>query len=200
MFWDNEHPLLVGRKATSSSHLASIQKKGFNVPRKRPMLVVTQSIDIAMKGSTRPSVSEERYHVYFADGGEVKSAVREVKDIPLKADFSFEYTPSLTTLFRFSALTFNAHHIHLDQEFAQKNQGYPERLVHGPLTAIMLLETATFHNPGIKLESFEYRAQNPVTVNRPTTIHGTWQDKNTIQLWCEDEEGVVGMTGVVKVA
>lgn len=42
-----------------------------------------------------------------------------------KPDFSFTYKPSLTTLFRFSALTFNGHHIHLDKDYAQDSEGYP---------------------------------------------------------------------------
>lgn len=47
--------------------------------------------------------------------------------VPHAIDFSFEYTPSITTLFRFSALTFNAHRIHLDQKHAQQHEGYPGR-------------------------------------------------------------------------
>lgn len=73
-----------------------------------------------------------------------------------------------------------------------------ERLVHGPLTALMLLETAVFHNPGLQLNSFEYRAVNPMIVKRAMSISGSWADKNIIKLWCIDENGVVGMTGIVE--
>lgn len=56
-----------------------------------------------------------------------------VKGIPSSVDFSFAYVPSVVTLFRFSALMFNAHHIHLDKEYSQKKEGYqgdiPIRLV-----------------------------------------------------------------------
>ena len=38
-------------------------------------------------------------------------------------DFSFHYLPSATTLFRFSALTFNGHYIHLDKDYAN-SEGY----------------------------------------------------------------------------
>lgn len=38
-------------------------------------------------------------------------------------DFSFRYLPSATTLFRFSALTFNGHFIHLDKDYAH-SEGY----------------------------------------------------------------------------
>ena len=47
-----------------------------------------------------------------------------VKDLPA-SDFSLKFLPSPTTLFRFSALTFNGHYIHLDNEYAQKYEGYP---------------------------------------------------------------------------
>lgn len=43
---------------------------------------------------------------------------------PLKYDFKLNYTPTPTTLFRFSALTFNGHLIHLDRDYAQKVEGY----------------------------------------------------------------------------
>ena len=63
----------------------------------------------------------------------------------------------------------------------------------------MLLETAKFHHKTMKMESFEYRARNPVIVNRSMTIHGTWADECTIKLWTVDEDGAVGMTGSVTV-
>jgi hypothetical protein len=52
-----------------------------------------------------------------------------VKDIPTAHDFIFEYRPTLATLFRFSALMFNAHYIHLDQGYTQHTEGYPGRLL-----------------------------------------------------------------------
>ena len=138
-----------------------------------------------------------------------------VEGLPTSA-FSFSYTPSATTLFRFSALTFNGHHIHLDRDYAQRSEGYPgtsrvlakrvlylltmrlERLVHGPLTALMLLETLLFHRPDAKLRSFKYRAINPVAVNRPMTIHGALEGDGKALLWTEDADGVVGMNGTVR--
>ncbi|KAK3401155.1 hypothetical protein B0T20DRAFT_451759 [Sordaria brevicollis] len=59
--------------------------------------------------------------------------------VPHKPDFSFTMTPDATLLFQFSALTFNAHAIHLDPEYAREVEGYKERLVHGPLTLVIML-------------------------------------------------------------
>jgi len=110
---------------------------------------------------------------------------------------------------------FNAHHIHLDKEYCLKVEGYPgttpetpphvyshniaERLVHGPLTAQMLLETVTFHMPGLKIAEFEYRATNPLFANTELTINAKWTDKQTIKVWCQNNDGIVGMTGIVTI-
>ncbi|KAG6866949.1 hypothetical protein C0991_003865 [Blastosporella zonata] len=195
MVWDPELPLMIGQRATATWGIDSVEKKGFGDPQKTPMVFVNQRIDITMEGNPRPSLTEERSHVYMSESssdGQKKTA-RAVKDIPSTSDFSFTYKPSLTTLFRYSALMFNAHSVHLDLAYTQK-EGYPERLVHGPLTATMLLETAIFHNPGVQISSFEYRARNPIIVNRESTIHGAWNGNTSIKLWCVDEDGVPAST------
>jgi len=196
MSWDAKNPLLIGESAVSTSTVESIEKKEFD--KGTPMVFVNQKIEVTMAGQARPSVLEERSHVYLADSVAVNKVPRDVKGIPPTADFSFTFTPSLTTLFRFSALTFNGHHIHLDKDYAQLQEGYPERLVHGPLTALMLLETTMLHKPQARIAQFEYRARNPIIVNRPMTIAGVWTDERTVTLWCVNDEGVVGMTGSVQ--
>ncbi|KAJ7582659.1 hypothetical protein C8J56DRAFT_955398 [Mycena floridula] len=194
MTWDVTNPLLIGESATAMSTLASVKKKGFD-GKGTPMLFVSQKIDYTMIGKHLPSLLEMREHVYLPEPSSGNRPPREVQ-VPAQKDFTFTYTPSLTTLFRFSALTFNAHHIHLDKDYATRSEGYPERLVHGPLTALMLLETVMKAEPGFLLTKFVYRATNPMIVNKSITICGHWKDEGkTAELWCLDEDGVVGMTG-----
>jgi 3-methylfumaryl-CoA hydratase len=50
--------------------------------------------------------------------------------------------PDSVLLFRYSALTFNGHRIHYDQDYARKVEGYPDLVVHGPLIATLLLRAA----------------------------------------------------------
>ncbi|KDR81646.1 hypothetical protein GALMADRAFT_239722 [Galerina marginata CBS 339.88] len=199
IWWDNDNPLLVGKSTTAISSVAKAEKKGFD--KGKPMVFVTQRMKYLQEGQTAPSLVEERSHVYFHAGifANIKKTFdREVNDIPTAVDFSFRYTPTPVTLFRYSALMFNAHHIHLDKEYCEKEEGYPERLVHGPLTAQMLLETVIFHFPELKVYKFEYRATNPLFVNRELIISGRWADKSNIQVWCSDANGVVGMTGMIQ--
>ena len=67
-----------------------------------------------------------------------------------------------TLLFRFSALTYNAHRIHYDRGYAMQAEGYPGLVVHGPLQAVLLADLAERHSPGASLSSITFRATAPV--------------------------------------
>ncbi|KAF5377061.1 hypothetical protein D9757_007746 [Collybiopsis confluens] len=194
MTWDPNNPLLIGERATATWTVDSIQKKAFD--KGNPMLFVNKKIQYTMDTRATPSLVEERVHVYLLDAQAPNRTPRKAKDLPTTSDFSFSYTPSLTTLFRFSAIMWNAHHIHLDKDYAVEREGYPERIVQGPLTSLMLLETVADHDPKLHIRSFEYRAINPLLVGRSHTIHGKYsENRDSVQLWCVDSGGIVGMTG-----
>ncbi|KAH9934997.1 uncharacterized protein B0H18DRAFT_979339 [Fomitopsis serialis] len=75
-----------------------------------------------------------------------------------------------------------------------------ERLVHGPLTALMLLEAFSMHYPSTPVKSFEYRAVNPLVVNRRVAICGKeHKGSGVVQVWAEDAETkAVGMLGRIQ--
>jgi 3-methylfumaryl-CoA hydratase len=102
-----------------------------------------------------------------------------------------EITPDPVMLMRFSALTFNAHRIHYDQAYAQREEGYPERLVHGPLTAILLAELLRIQGIA-RLQRFEFRARRPLFVNQPIRIVGVPAD-GRVGLSALDGSGALAM-------
>lgn len=67
---------------------------------------------------------------------------------------------SSSLLFRYSALTFNAHRIHYDLPYATDVEGYAGLVVHGPLQATLLLNAAAI-SIGAVPTSFEYRGVVP---------------------------------------
>jgi hydroxyacyl-ACP dehydratase HTD2-like protein with hotdog domain len=91
-------------------------------------------------------------------------------------------------LFRYSALTFNAHAIHLSPPWAQQVEGHKGIVVHGPLNLSLLVrkwgrEIAGWHlnekgefidaNPKEKkqvLKSVDYRAKRPIYAEQPYWI------------------------------
>jgi 3-methylfumaryl-CoA hydratase len=69
--------------------------------------------------------------------------------------------PSEPLLFRYSALTFNSHRIHYDLPYATVEEGYRGLVVHGPLTATLLLDLAARRFGDNVLKRFDFRGTSP---------------------------------------
>ena len=69
--------------------------------------------------------------------------------------------PTEPLLFRYSALTFNSHRIHYDLPYATREEGYRGLVVHGPLTATLLLDLARRELGDNVLRSFAFRGVSP---------------------------------------
>lgn len=69
--------------------------------------------------------------------------------------------PTEPLLFRFSALTFNSHRIHYDLHYAQDEERYRGLVVHGPLTATLLLDLARQEFGDNALAHFSFRGLSP---------------------------------------
>jgi 3-methylfumaryl-CoA hydratase len=79
------------------------------------------------------------------------------------------FTPTSTTLFRYSALTFNGHRIHYDQDYCRNVEGYANLVIHGPLTATMLAGFAA-EAGGRALREFSYRGLRPALLGDSLTL------------------------------
>jgi 3-methylfumaryl-CoA hydratase len=103
--------------------------------------------------------------------------------------------PDPVMLFRYSALTFNGHRIHYDAAYATKEEHYPERVVHGPLQATLLLDLCR-HSADRPIARFEYRAQHPMFVNDAFTVNGNWDSaKSEADVWTANGAGLYAMRG-----
>jgi 3-methylfumaryl-CoA hydratase len=72
-----------------------------------------------------------------------------------------EITPGEALLFRYSALTFNSHRIHYDAPYAVNEERYRGLVVHGPLTATLLLDLVQRELGSNCLQQFAFRGQSP---------------------------------------
>ncbi|TFU01464.1 hypothetical protein EUV02_14415 [Polymorphobacter arshaanensis] len=70
-------------------------------------------------------------------------------------------TPTEPLLFRYSALTFNSHRIHYDLPYATDEERYRGLVVHGPLTATLLLDLARRGLGDNALAGFAFRGLSP---------------------------------------
>jgi 3-methylfumaryl-CoA hydratase len=112
---------------------------------------------------------------------------------PTDAQFSKLVHPTPLLLFRYSALTYNGHRIHYDREFC-RDEGYPGLVVHGPLTATLLLDLVRDNCPGRTVGQFQFRAVSPLFDISDYTVNGTLVEGG-VDVWATSSSGALAMTG-----
>lgn len=101
-------------------------------------------------------------------------------------------TPDPVLLFRFSALTFNAHRIHYDLEFARSAEHYPGLVVHGPLQIVLLTALLALAAPGATLRRLDFRGHAPAFAGHELTLLA-WPVPGHWHLQTRDPSGAVCM-------
>ena len=86
--------------------------------------------------------------------------------------FSREIVPDSILLFRYSAITFNGHRIHYDQDYAVNVEKYPGLIVHGPLIATLLIGLTTSNFPQSEVSRFTFRMYSPAFIDQSLTLAG----------------------------
>lgn len=163
---------------------------------------VIQNVAIKQGGSGSLAIVTVRHEISGPDG----VAMREEEDLVYRAlpspddkprppapeknerpTFSREFTADPVLLFRYSALTFNGHRIHYDLPYATGEEGYPERVVHGPLMAQLLADLLR-DETGKWPARFDYRAVSPIFCGQTFTLCGrTFGDQ--AELWVLNPDG-----------
>ena len=153
-------PLHMGEAVTRTSRVLSITEKSGG----SGQLVF---VDVAHEtfGEAGIAVHEVQSIVYreaAALGADLSPPKSALGAIDLEGWSSHRMlTPSEAMLFRFSALTFNSHRIHYDLPYAQDEERYRGLVVHGPLTATLLLDLARRELGDNALAHFSYRGLSP---------------------------------------
>jgi len=118
------------------------------------------------------------------------------------ADWEYRINVNDVLLFRYSALTFNAHRIHYDRRYATEAEGYPGLIVHGPLIATLLLDRLRKQLQDPIITHYEFKAIKPMfdiypfyvcgATNRETNSD-TNSDNTVVRLWAKDHHGDITM-------
>lgn len=171
-------PIPLPRRMWAASKVAFLAPITLGAPVERRSAI--RSIT-AKQGGSGPLVFVEVDHATSADG---ELAVRETQSIvfrdaapagappspPPPGEGRFDpgawdahrlLVPDEALLFRYSALTFNSHRIHYDLPYATQEEGYRGLVVHGPLTATLLLDLAQRQFGDNALTSFAFRGLSP---------------------------------------
>ncbi len=187
------NPLEPAMRVERQSTIVSIEpKKG-------------QSGELVFVGVEHMSVSEgvdlvrELQTIVYRDAPAEASPLPAIDDdLDIGAwDWTAHITPEATLLFRFSAITFNTHRIHYDQTYAQKVELYPDLVVHGPLTATLLLKLCADNLGHNQVSHFKFTAKSPLYRGQPLHLAGRETDQQ-IDLFAFGADGRVAMQAVAK--
>lgn len=159
----SDAPLRIGDRLTRHSEVTSLTPKTGASGR---LLFVTLRHTLA--GSSGGRVIEEQDIVLREPASGIPSSAKPTPAAPF--DLEHVVTPTPTLLFRFSALTFNAHRIHYDHPYATEVEGYEGLVVHGPLMAVLMLDLVDRASPGAFVSSFAFKAVHPAFAPHPLAV------------------------------
>ena len=165
-------PLVIGEAATRH---AQVMKTSVKHGRSGDLLFVT--VRSQYRQRDREVLVEEQDLVYRSDDGSATPFARPSEPLgPQTTPWVSHPHVDSPVLFRFSALTANAHRIHYDEPYATGVEGYPGLVVHGPLLAVYLAELARRNGPTTGLSGFEFQLRRPVFVGDQFRVQGTPAD------------------------
>src|SRR5215813_5095978 len=156
-------PLQIGDQVTRQSRIADISvKEG----RSGPLVFLTITHELE---TTRGVAMTEVQNIVYCRVRQPSALTRA----PLDYTFAREIAPDPVLLFRYSALTFNAHRIHYDRAYATDAEGYPGLVVQGPLVAQLLVDLLHRYKAHATLRRCAFKAVRPLFDTHQFLICGT---------------------------
>jgi 3-methylfumaryl-CoA hydratase len=179
-------PLRIGTAAERRSSISSVELKHG----KSGDLVFVE-IEHLISQDGRQCVRERQTLVYrpMPDTKEVPPAGEHASE---NADFTRIWRIDPVLLFRYSALTYNAHRIHYDRDYTTRQEGYPGLVVHAPLLATLLLDSSLSGADDLAIEEVGFRAMRPTFDLAPIALYGK-TDGRRLALWSTDSDQYVTM-------
>ena len=175
-------PLVLGRPATRNGVIRDVRTKEGRSGR---LTFVTVGYAFQQDGEL---CIEEEQDIVYREPGEPVPAPEPIETPPAPdGTWSRSVEADSRLLFRFSALTFNAHRIHYDRPYAMSEEGYPGLVVHGPLTAVLLAQLVG-QNTDRRIKAFRFRGKAPLFDLHPFRLLGR-REGNRVELEVKGPDG-----------
>ena len=176
----------VGDRVVRRSVIASIREKA---GKSGALVFVTVRHEIGREGEP-PAIVDEHDIVYRG----LEAAPAAPTEVVPAGAWRRTLTPDAVLLFRYSALTFNGHRIHYDRDYVTGVEGYPGLVVHGPLTATLLVDLVRRNAPAARIDSFSFRAMSPLFDGNDMSVNAALPDADgRVRLWAANAEGRLAM-------
>jgi 3-methylfumaryl-CoA hydratase len=184
-------PLVIGRPARRTARIASVSEKSG-----KSGTLAFVGVDYRIEQDGRLCIEEHQDIVYREPGAPVAAPHPADLPPPPEGAWTRTVTPDPRLLFRFSALTFNAHRIHYDRPYATAVEGYPGLVVHGPLTAVLLMELVR-RNSTRPVSAYAFRGQAPLFDLAPFRLVGVPGEPG-VSLEAHGPDGRTAMTATAE--
>ncbi|KAK5629691.1 hypothetical protein RRF57_005406 [Xylaria bambusicola] len=150
----------------------------------------------------------------LSDENKIMNLKKEQKVVkaPNNPEHSVTLQPTPTLLFHYSALSYNAHRIHLDRSYCREVEGYRDLLVHGPLSLTLMLSVleSGLNGLGYEINKIDYRHLAPLYVDQTMRICCAPRASKSIEkqdgitgrnkwdVWIENQDGGLCVKGTVE--
>lgn len=153
----------VGATVRRTSAVKSVTEKTSEAGR---MATVTIGHELHVSDTAAPAIMETQTYLLLP-----ASRWREPKkeSRAVVAAYQKAVTPDDTLLFQYSALGFNSHKIHIDKVHAREVEGFPDLVVNGGLTALLLTEFARA-DLGLRVRALKMKNVAPLFSGRTMTL------------------------------
>jgi 3-methylfumaryl-CoA hydratase len=186
-------PLVVGERATRRSVIERIEEK-----QGRAGALAFVTVHHRYEGA-RGLALEEWHDIVYRAAPAAGAAPPPAEGAPAKAHWRRDITPDEVMLFRYSALTFNGHRIHYDYPYVTNTEGYDGLIVHGPLTATLLLDLVAREAPEQRIAQVRFRALRPLFAGRALTLEAA-PENGAIEAWALDADGHAAMRAHIELS
>jgi 3-methylfumaryl-CoA hydratase len=184
----------VGDAIVRRSVIASIREKAGKAS---PLVFVTVRHEIGRTGEP-PAIIDEHDIVYRGLEAAPAGSQREP---PPPGAWRRTLVPDGVQLFRYSALTFNSHRIHYDRDYVTEVEGYPGLVVHGPLTATLLVDLIRRNAPEARVDAFSFRAISPLFDGAEMSVNADPPGPDgRVNLWAANAEGGLAVSAEATVS
>lgn len=134
-----------------------------------PLAVVTLAHELCLGAQPDPAVEETQTYLLMPPRPAGIPAPAAPHGAPVQAAHRATVVPDETLLFRYSALGFNSHRIHLDRDHARGVEGFPDLVVNGGLATLLLTEFLR-RDLGVTPAAIAVRHVGPLYCHCPITL------------------------------
>jgi 3-methylfumaryl-CoA hydratase len=174
--------LLLGEQASRTSEITDVTLKH---GRTGPLVFVT--VRHTIRRESGAVALTETQELVYRDPPKAGEPAAAGPAAPTSQTWLQAVQPDPALLFRYSALTFNAHRIHYDRRYATDVEGYPGLVIQGPLSATLLVTLLQREVAGARLKQFRFRALRPLFDDRGFLLCGQPRAETAdIRLWTCD--------------